>query len=188
MQSLFSGIGYYTGLTSASYYTYININDYFQGESDIDDITKVADHLFICNYETSCNKNALKDKNITHIINCVYGLPNRYPNDFVYKNVSLLDNENEDILPHIAESNQFIDDAVKNQGGNVLIHCIMGHSRSVSILAAYIIYLGKGKVDVRGALEFIKEKRGTINPNMGYLEQLEKYYQIVCNLNRNKES
>jgi len=188
MSSLLSSIGYYTGLTSASYYTYINVNDYFQGESDINDITQVAEHLYICNYETSCNKQALEESGITHIINCVYGLANRYPDDFVYKNIPLLDDPNEDIMPYIAEVNQFIDDAVKNFNGDVVIHCMMGHSRSVSLLAAYIIYKGKGRVDVKGALEFIKGKRGKINPNMGYIAQLEKYYEVVCQLNQNKDS
>ena len=187
MQSLFSGLGYYSGITSASYYAYINVNDYFQGESDIDDMTRIADNLYISNYETTCNKKALEKNKISHIISCVYSLNPRYPEDFIYKNIPLLDNENEDILPYIVKCNEFIDDAIKNQGGNVLVHCMYGHSRSVSILAGYLIYLGKGKINVKGALEFIEEKRGKINPNLGYLEQLEKYYQIICQKYLNKK-
>lgn len=186
MSSLISSIGYYTGLTSIGYYAYVNVNDYMQCETKENDMTQIAKNLFVCNYETTCNKNALRDTDITHIVNCVYGLPNRYPDDFIYKNIPLLDNENEDIMPYIAETNQFIDDAIKNFKGNVLVHCMYGASRSVSLLAAYIIYKGKGQVDVKGALDFIKDKRGKINPNIGYISQLEKYYEVVCQLNQNK--
>lgn len=189
MQSFLSGVGYYSGLSSLGYGAYVSINDYFQGESTINDITKISDNLFISNYETTCNKEILKEHNITHIISCVSGLSPRYPDDFIYKNVPLLDNEYEDILTHIADCNQFIDDAIKNQGGNVLVHCMYGHSRSVSILAGYIIFLSKGKVNVKDTLNYIKEKRGKINPNVGYIKQLEKYYQIILNINNKlKES
>ena len=63
------------------------------------------------------------------------------------------------------------------EGGNLLIHCKYGISRSPAILMAYLIQSNKFSVDY--ALEFVKERRSKIKPNDGFLSQLYKYDEIV---------
>jgi hypothetical protein len=40
--------------------------------------------LYLGSYRNACDKNDLKDLNITHILNCAIECYNRYPNEFVY--------------------------------------------------------------------------------------------------------
>ena len=65
-----------------------------------------------------------------------------------------------------------INDAIEH-GGNVLVHCYAGISRSTSIVIAYL--MKNKKMSFNKALELIKEKRGKIQPNSGFVLQLKAY-------------
>ena len=69
-----------------------------------------------------------------------------------------------EVLPYIHEN-------VTNDR-KVLVHCSAGKSRSVSIVAVYLMkYKG---MNVNEALDFIKNKRNMINPNSGFVNALKK--------------
>ena len=70
------------------------------------------------------------------------------------------------------ESYKFIDEGIKN-GGNVLVHCHAGVSRSSTILIAYIMRSKKMKMDK--VMELLKEKREKVSPNNGFIQQLKEY-------------
>jgi protein-tyrosine phosphatase len=76
----------------------------------------------------------------------------------------------------LEEAATFIEKHVR--GGRrrrVLIHCWAGHSRSVSIVLFYLMNKTRDFKTVDAALQFIQEKRPTINPNLGFLAQLRKH-------------
>lgn len=171
-----SSIGYYTGINYPLYYLYAQSCDILQSdETDKKNVTQIAPNLYISDYETSFNKQLLQEHKITHIITCVYGLTPRYPDEFIYKNIPLIDNPSENILCYFDDACEFIDDAIKNNG-NVLVHCMYGASRSATIIAAYIMYKSKGDISPKYALKYLRKKRDAINPNTGYIDQLEQYY------------
>jgi len=183
-----SSIGYYTGINQSLYWLYAQSCDMMQSdESDKKNVTQIADNLYISDYETSFNKELLKEHGITHIISCVYGLTPRYPDDFKYKNIPLIDNPSEPILVYFDDACEYINNAIKNNG-NVLVHCMYGASRSVTIIAAYIINKAKGEVTPKMALKYLRKKRKVVNPNEGYIDQLEKYYEKVKNRGDEEES
>ena len=72
--------------------------------------------------------------------------------------------------------NDYIDQALENNN-KVLIHCMAGKSRSVTILCAYIIK--KFGMNVKNCLKSIKNKRDIIEPNQGFIKQLEEYYNYL---------
>ena len=102
-----------------------------------------------------------------------------FPETFVYKTIPLIDSPSENIFKYFDSTNKYIDDAIHNQEGKILVHCICGASRSATILASYIIYKAKGKVNVSDALKYLKQKRELVDPNPGYIKQLEKYSKII---------
>lgn len=75
----------------------------------------------------------------------------------------------------------FIDQYLpRSGGGGVLVHCWAGHSRSVSIVLFYLMKKTKDFKSVAEALAFIQSKRPYINPNPGFLLQLESLVKLPC--------
>ena len=133
---------------------------------------EIIPHLFLGSIGSASNLKQLQKCEITHIVCCASGIKNFFPDNFKYYNINLLDSEKENIKQYFNESFDFIDKAIKN-GGNVLVHCHAGVSRSSTILIAYIMKSKKMKLNE--VLELIKTKREKVNPNNGFLGQLKDY-------------
>ena len=133
--------------------------------------------LFIGNYQTIEDSNYLKNNKITHILS----LTTYFPKTDNIKNLKIKhlhikaeDSENFDLFPFFEKCSFFIDENLKK--GNVLVHCLGGVSRSVSIVIAYFIRFRNIGFDQ--GLKFIKEKRPFVDPNDGFVKQLRKYEGI----------
>ena len=133
---------------------------------------EIIPHLFLGSIGSASNLKQLQNCKITHIICCASGIKNFFPENFKYYNINILDCEKENIKQYFKESFDFIDKAIKN-GGNVLVHCHAGVSRSSTILIAYI--MKSKKIKLNEALELIKTKREKVNPNNGFIVQLKDY-------------
>lgn len=129
---------------------------------------KVIDHLYIGNSKCISDKQWLRDTSITHIINCTFEIPDYFPNDFHYLKLGLNDN-NEDIFGILEPSYNYIDKVIK-RGGNVIVHCHMGISRSASVVIYYL--MRKHGLSFDKARNFLRSKRSIINPNEYYTRQL----------------
>ncbi|KRY14800.1 Dual specificity protein phosphatase 22 [Trichinella patagoniensis] len=79
------------------------------------------------------------------------------------------DSSNENIIKHVSTVNDFIHRA-RLDGGVVLIHCMMGVSRSVSLSMAYIMSVTD--LGWRDALNVIRSARRQANPNFHFRRQL----------------
>lgn len=80
------------------------------------------------------------------------------------------DNINEDIKVFF---NNFIKIMDKNK--SVLVHCKMGFSRSVTLVWAYLLHKNREK-NPDEILDFIRNKRPEINPNSGFIRQINEYH------------
>eukprot|EP00479_Gromia_sphaerica_P003253 TRINITY_DN13794_c0_g1_i1.p1 TRINITY_DN13794_c0_g1~~TRINITY_DN13794_c0_g1_i1.p1 ORF type:complete len:119 (-),score=21.77 TRINITY_DN13794_c0_g1_i1:252-608(-) len=99
---------------------------------------EVITNLFIGSQDAAANFDGLKKKNVTTIINAACGISNRFPGDFVYEDIELLDIEEQDITQHFKKSNAMIDKTL-TEGGGVLVHCKAGVSRSATLILAYLM-------------------------------------------------
>lgn len=149
-------------------------------------INKIVDGLYITNYQSALDENAITSNNIKTIINCTK------KNERVNLNVNYLQvpiddpPSNEDI--QFVNSNfvyvvKYINNSISN-GKNVLVHCIMGSQRSATIIAIYLMV--KYKMKPPEAINYMKSKRpicffGGVN----YKDSLA-YVNNVC-LNNNIE-
>lgn len=70
-------------------------------------------------------------------------------------------------------------DSVKASGGHVLVHCQAGISRSATICLAYLIQ--SRRVRLEEAFDFVKQRRGVISPNFGFMGQLLQFEtEVLC--------
>ena len=143
-------------------------------------INMIINNLYIGDLASSCNLSKLKENGITHIVTCIRGVSEIFPNDFKYLLLDIGDNPSENINKYFNDTNLFIDNAINN-GGNVLIHCMYGISRSATIACSYLMY--KNLISKDDAINIIKDARPIINPNNGFIEQLIIYENY---LNRDK--
>jgi protein-tyrosine phosphatase len=86
--------------------------------------------------------------------------------------IDLADSPKVQISNHFASTTAAISEARAQRLG-VLIHCMAGHSRSVSITTAYLMKLWhKSAFDV---IDEIMRHRPCISPNKGFVRQLIEY-------------
>lgn len=95
--------------------------------------------------------------------------------DIKYLRVPIYDDCTYHISSYIKEAMDFIDNAQSN-GGNILIHCYMGSSRSASIVLAYLIY--KYNYSLSDALLFLKDKRNIVNINVNFIDDIKTYFSL----------
>ena len=133
---------------------------------------EIIPHLYIGSFACASNLEELQFKKITHILCCGVGLKLFFPDKFKYHKIDLIDKDTENIRKYFDETNNFIYDALQKQG-NVLVHCYAGISRSTSIIIAYL--MKHNNMNFNNALNLIKEKRGNIRPNSGFILQLKAY-------------
>ena len=163
------------GLTYYPYYVFNNLyskclnifENKFEG-------SEIINGLYVGSIDSTYDIKTLKELGITHIISVLPGFTPPYPDDFKYMVINAMDDENTNLDMVFEDSNKFIDDAFENRG-NILVHCMMGRSRSATIVAAYLIHTFGMNVDE--ILSLMKNKRNIIQPNKYFEKQLRKYYK-----------
>ena len=136
----------------------------------------IPNFLYISSYSATKNKTLLEKNKITHIINCAADFCEnvfKSENKYTYLSFYLKDHVLENIECIFYECIKFIDN-VKEKGGRVLVHCIQGISRSVTLVMAYLIY--KNKLTYDKAFNIVQNKREISSPNFGFSIQLQNFY------------
>ena len=136
----------------------------------------IPNFLYISSYNATKNKALLEKNKITHIINCAADFCENVfesENKYTYLSFYLKDHVSENIECIFYECIKFIDN-VKDKGGRVLVHCIQGISRSVTLVMAYLIY--KNKLTYDKAFNIVQSKREISSPNFGFSIQLQNFY------------
>jgi len=71
-------------------------------------------------------------------------------------------------------------------GGGVLVHCVAGVSRSVTMTCAFLIR--EHLMDAYSALDMVRSARKHAYPNNGFFEQLQFYESLHSQKVLNKEA
>ncbi|XP_006644194.1 dual specificity protein phosphatase 1B-like isoform X2 [Oryza brachyantha] len=128
--------------------------------------------LYLGSVGAALNRDALKSLNITHVLIVARSLNPAFPSEFNYKKIEVLDSPDIDLAKYFDECLGFIDESISS-GGNVLVHCFAGRSRSVTIVVAYL--MKKHQMSLESALSLVRSKRPQVAPNEGFLSQLENF-------------
>ncbi|XP_069681450.1 dual specificity protein phosphatase 3 [Periplaneta americana] len=143
------------------------------------DCDEVYPQIYIGDARSAEDKAYLKKIGITHVLNTAEG--NRFgmvntnkvyyrDTNIKYLGIQLIDLPMTNISVHFQETADFIEDAVKS-GGKVLVHCLMGMSRSSTCVLSYLML--KQGLTATEALKRVRIHRD-IRPNDGFLEQLAR--------------
>ncbi|CDW76420.1 dual specificity protein phosphatase 4 [Stylonychia lemnae] len=92
--------------------------------------------------------------------------------DIQYLILSMRDQIDSDITLFSYSTIDFIKTAIKESNGTakILVHCQKGNSRSAVVVAAYLMM--ERKLTDKQALEYLRQKRISIDPNLGFVGQL----------------
>ncbi|KAK7035938.1 phosphatases II [Favolaschia claudopus] len=131
----------------------------------------LEDQVYLGNLRAAESEQTKERYGITHTLSVCPELLSSGPRHLV---IPVDDSEYDDLLIHLPEACRFIEDALA-QKGRVLIHCVMGISRSTTVLAAYL--MKTRSMSVSDAICFIKQYRPQVQPNYGFLKQLEAFSQ-----------
>lgn len=96
------------------------------------------------------------------------------------------DTPDQNLSQYFTVCNDFIH-AARLREGNVLIHCLAGMSRSVTVAVAYIMAVTP--LNWREALKVVRAGRAIANPNLGFQNQLQDFElnRLIDERNRIKE-
>ena len=118
-------------------------NNYFNFSSN-EDFNLVYPNIYVGNYSITTNFELLKGLGITHIISVIPTFNPAFEEHFKYLHIQAYDDDAQDMKMYFTSTNKFIKDCLA-QNGKVLIHCMVGHSRSVTIFLAFLISIIKGE-------------------------------------------
>jgi atypical dual specificity phosphatase len=160
--------------------------------------SEVLPRLFLTDIFTAHDEAQLTSLGITHVISVIECAPTLSQTRSLHMlHIPLSDKPNEDILTHFPVATSFIGNALAEDPNSrvlvsfwwllrpfpcsqsdpffhfIQVHCFMGISRSAAIVCAYLIATMRMTPDE--ALAAVKQKRGIVSPNIGFLRQLEEY-------------
>ena len=147
-----------------------NINALFDGPHCI------IDNIYLGSAYHASNWELLQSLNITHIVNVAIEVPNYFEDDLNYLEIDKIKDNGEEIFNKEKLDNLIdkIHEIKQDSKNNVFIHCLVGRSRSVTILIAYLTKYKN--MTIRESITFIKSKRKYINPSLKLLNYLQDNY------------
>lgn len=146
------------------------------------EISHIIDNIYLGNIKGGNNYELLKEYNIQAIvrilnpenirINRMNDLLREDDDNMKYLYISLYDHPSDNLIKYL---DRFMDFMNNNKEKNILIHCMMGVSRSASFTILYLIK--NYSMTLEDAIILTKCKRNIVNPNGGFLIQMKKYYE-----------
>ena len=131
----------------------------------------IIDNIYLGDSVAGGDEEYLKSYNITAVVNCAVDFDS-YFKDIKYIELKLYDDASQSLFPKLEVAYKFIK---LNSQNNILVHCILGMSRSASVVIFYL--MKEKKWDYDTCFEFIRERRPVVLPIEGFENQLREYYE-----------
>ncbi|KAJ6581101.1 protein-tyrosine phosphatase-like protein [Mycena capillaripes] len=135
----------------------------------------IDDKLYLGNLSTAESPQLLARLGITHVLSVCpdYLAPAETVQHLI---LPMVDDEHFDILAHLPTTCRFIQEALDG-GGRVLAHCVMGISRSATVVCAYLMF--SQHISAAQAIRLVRTRRPRSRPNYNFIRQLQVFFE--CN-------
>ncbi|KAF5291900.1 hypothetical protein FQR65_LT11384 [Abscondita terminalis] len=156
------------------------------GLSNIHSVNQISNGLFLGDKYAAKDKKFLLQHGFTHVVNAAEGLDEYQVNTnqlyyaplkIKYMGIPGHDRPSWNISVYFESVSKFIDSAIRS-GGKVLVHCVVGISRSATLVLAYLMIFQN--MDAAEALQFVFRRR-RVFPNIGFLHHLAHLNTILTN-------
>ncbi|XP_076468613.1 dual specificity protein phosphatase 6-like [Babylonia areolata] len=139
---------------------------------------EVLPYLYLGNAKNSADLSQLKKNGIHYILNVTPNVPNMFQDngDFKYLQIPISDHWSQNLSSFFPEAIAFIDEARQTKQG-VLVHCLAGISRSVTVTVAYL--MSRQSMCLNEAYDFVKRCKPNISPNFTFMGQLLDYEKAL---------
>ncbi|KAK5639283.1 hypothetical protein RI129_011775 [Pyrocoelia pectoralis] len=162
----------------------ITVRGHSTSLSNIHSVNQISNGLFLGDKYAAKDKKFLLQNGFTHIVNAAEGIDDYQVNTnqqyytplkIKYIGIPGHDRPSWNISVYFEQVAKFIDNAIKS-GGKVLVHCVVGISRSATLVIAYLMIFQN--MDAAEALQFVFRRR-RVFPNIGFLHHLAHLNSIL---------
>lgn len=145
----------------------------------VNQMQEIIPGVFLGSNSSAQCLNQLHQYGIRHIV-CVrcdsdVDQPQITDPNITYLTLNIADSATENIIRFFPKVKKFIDGALARDS-TVLVHGTNGNSRSATLVLAYI--MEKFGLSQEQAFNIVKQKRASISPNEGFVNQLTEYEPI----------
>ncbi|XP_078530398.1 dual specificity protein phosphatase 6 [Lissotriton helveticus] len=139
---------------------------------------EILPHLYLGCAKDSTNLDILEEFGIKYILNVTPNLPNLFENagEFRYKQIPISDHWSQNLSQFFPDAISFIDEA-RGKSCGVLVHCLAGISRSVTVTVAYLMQ--SLNLSMNDAYDIVRMKKSNISPNFNFLGQLKDFEKTL---------
>ncbi|XP_066598420.1 dual specificity protein phosphatase Mpk3 isoform X2 [Prorops nasuta] len=143
-------------------------------EEDKDFPVEILPHLYLGNAANSEDREALARHRIQYILNVTPDLPNKFEGAgcIKYMQIPISDHWSQNLASFFPQAIQFIEEA-RNSDKGVLVHCLAGVSRSVTITLAYLMH--KCSLSLNDAFNLVRSRKSNVAPNFHFMQQLHSF-------------
>ncbi|XP_070574519.1 dual specificity protein phosphatase 22-B-like isoform X2 [Ptychodera flava] len=134
-------------------------------------VEKILPGLYVGNFKDCKDREQLTANKITHIVS-IHDNAKPLIDDMKYLCIYVGDSPQQNLSQYFRRCIKFIHEARLN-GGAVLVHCLAGMSRSVTVTVAYIMTVSE--YGWQDSLRAVKSARPVALPNFGFQRQLQQY-------------
>lgn len=138
-------------------------------------MTEIMPNLWLGNLDTTYDMEFLQEAKITHVLSIIeidHSTPAMVAKGVIHMRIRMYDRDEEPIYSVFPTACKFMEDALKG-GGAVYVHCLMGMSRSPTLVAAYLIKTHG--MSAEEALTFLVARRPIVSPNDGFRASLVQW-------------
>ncbi|XP_027453062.2 dual specificity phosphatase DUPD1 [Zalophus californianus] len=151
---------------------------FWKGSPQYTHVNEVWPQLYIGDEATALDRYGLQKAGFTHVLNAAHGHwnvdtgPDYYRDMAIeYHGVEADDLPTFDLSVFFYPAAAFIDAALSQDHSKILVHCVMGRSRSATLVLAYLMI--HKNMTVVDAIRQVAKNRCVL-PNRGFLKQLRE--------------